>query len=223
VLLTIFWTATLANSRATAVLHERMKINSNHNQRHKNLHHWSQEEDQPGGEQAPLLVTTQSPPRTPPIIHDKKSSQPSNQRCRTRSVDFVKEQHSQLQQQLPSSPSNTSSRHRSRSVDLLYDDHHHQQQQHHLDSSSSPSRRQAPGRRHHDRTRSLEEWANLFGIPGIQGGGDGDVIKTRQDYPRRKRQPTRRDQQSSKRNNNGIFNRPPLAPPVLSLSGKSLG
>ena len=45
-------------------------------------------------------------------------------------------------------------------------------------SPASP-RRVAPGRDHH-RTRSLEEWANLFGISGVAVGAEEEVAQTRE-------------------------------------------
>ncbi|CAB9507164.1 expressed unknown protein [Seminavis robusta] len=47
----------------------------------------------------------------------------------------------------------------------------------------------APGR-HHQRTRSLEEWASLFGIEGIRGAGDNDEIHPREDKHRKRQHHT---------------------------------
>ena len=85
-------------------------------------------------------------------------------------------------------------------------------------SLPAPERKPAPGRRHHQRTRSLEEWANMFGIPGISGGED-DVTHERTDnqlsYQERRK---RRLQRSGSNNSTGsgstsaTNSRPPLPP-----------
>ena len=100
--------------------------------------------------------------------------------------------------------------------------HHHSRTRSETPQTATltPERKLAPGRRHHQRTRSLEEWANMFGIPGISGGED-DVTHERTDnqlsyQERRKRrqhqQPNTISSSTAATVTTTIPSRPPLPP-----------